>query len=60
MINKIVHAPASKLQQRTQLPDLNPDRSPSLNTPQEVILTNGSKFTLVTTASGLVKDSLIV
>jgi capsular polysaccharide biosynthesis protein len=58
MINKIVHSPAAALQKKNQLPNQIPDRSPSLSTPQEAILTSGSKFTLVTTANGLVKESL--
>jgi capsular polysaccharide biosynthesis protein len=58
MINKIVHSPSAKLQKQIQLPNQSLDRSPALSTPQEAILTSGSKFTLVTTASGLVKESL--
>jgi capsular polysaccharide biosynthesis protein len=58
MSNKIVHSPAAKLQNIIQLPNPRPDCSPSLSTPQEAILTSGSKFTLVTTAGGLVKESL--
>lgn len=58
MINAIVHSPGAKIQKKIQLPNQHPERVPALSVPQEEILTSGSKFTLITNADGLVKESL--
>jgi capsular polysaccharide biosynthesis protein len=58
MINKIVHSVAAKLQPKTQLQAQNNHRAPCLTEQQEAIITSGSKFTIITIESGLIKESL--
>jgi hypothetical protein len=57
MVNKILHSASAKLQLDTQLPSQNIHRIPLLSRRQEAFVVNGSTFTVVTTANGMVKES---
>lgn len=58
MLDKILHCPASKHLHSSNFTNQNPNRSPTLTTPQEIIVTNGATFTLIRTSNGLLTESL--